>query len=594
MRVERGPQQQEMDMRRLLGNLRVRTRLIGGFGIVALLLVIVSALSIMALRGLDTQSDHMDKRGVAPLELIGRYSTLLQQNRGLVAQHLYVFDGDLAAQNRIAAQIADNTTEVGAIAEKLWALPLDQSVRDAMTAAKAVRVPYVEALDAAIVRSTEETATGAATRDASRALFVDKVIPLGTQLDVRVVAMTDAIHATAAIEVARSRQMVSSATIEVLGGAGIALLLAIGLALHISRSITRPLGELEGQLREIADGEGDLTRRVDESSRDELGDVGRAFNRFAGQIQEIVRQVAESAAGLRGTSAQLARASEETGRAVSEIASTIEGVARGSSEQAEGTGVVSGRVEEIAGGAAATATSAGHAAAGVAEADRKAAEGVASAGAAVSAMDEVAAGTAQVGEAIQRLATRSDEIGQIVGTITEIADQTNLLALNAAIEAARAGEQGRGFAVVADEVRKLAEEAREAAGSISGLIGHIRADTTAAVNAMDAGRLAVVSGQERAGVAGVAFAEIRDQINDVSAQVGQVAVASDQLVGAVGQIQRSLTGVAAVSEENAASAEEVSATTEQTTASVEEVSASAAELARAAGSLAELVGRFRY
>ncbi|WP_217913436.1 methyl-accepting chemotaxis protein [Miltoncostaea marina] len=374
------------------------------------------------------------------------------------------------------------------------------------------------------------------------------MLPLVPRLDTGLDDVTAEVIADADAEADESQAMAGSSVTLLLGVGMLALLAAAGLALPISRSITAPLGALVRRPREIADGDGDLTARVDESSRDELGDVGRAFNRFAGRIQDIVRRVAERATSLASTSEELARAADETGRAVGEIASTMEGVASGSADQAHGTGRVAEHIAEIGRRAAGAAEGAGRAAGAASEADRRAADGVASAAAAAAAMDEVAAGTREVSAAIEQLAARSEEIGRIVVTITEIADQTNLLALNAAIEAARAGDAGRGFAVVADEVRKLAEGAQEAAGSIAGLIGQIRTDTGSAVDAMAAGSASVRAGQERAGLAGEAFRAIRDEIARASAEVSEVATASQQLVAAVAEVQEAVAGVAAVSD----------------------------------------------
>ncbi len=184
-----------------------------------------------------------------------------------------------------------------------------------------------------------------------------------------------------------------------------------------------------------------------------------------------------------------------------------------------------------------------------------------------------------VAEVVGGLGVRSREIGQIVGTITQIADQTNLLALNAAIEAARAGEQGRGFAVVADEVRKLAEESQAAAGSIETIIRDIQRETERAVSAMDEGRREVGEGSAKVTAAGGAFEAIRQRVADVASEVSQVAAAAQQLEAGAVQVQDSIGAVAAVSEENAASAEELSA--------------SAAAVAAQARGLSELVGRFR-
>ena len=194
-------------------------------------------------------------------------------------------------------------------------------------------------------------------------------------------------------------------------------------------------------------------------------------------------------------------------------------------------------------------------------------------------MQAIADSVRESAETITELGKRSDEIGEIIGVIDDIADQTNLLALNAAIEAARAGEQGRGFAVVADEVRKLAERTTKATAEIAGMIKGIQKDTSGAVSSMEEGTKQVEAGMELAVKAGDSLTSIVSVVSEVQKMIEQIATASDEQSAAAEQISGNVGNIASVSKQSAQSAEQMAATAE--------------ELNRQTDALNELVSRFK-
>jgi len=310
----------------------------------------------------------------------------------------------------------------------------------------------------------------------------------------------------------------------------IVLICAAGVAVFTQRSITKPLHELASRIKDIAQGDGDLTRRLAVTSEDEVGQVSSSFNLLMEKLQQVMLRVAGNAEGIASATTELSLSASE--------------LAQHSSMQQSQAIEVNTSMLEMALTVTQVSDNSNHAANSAREAGDIARQGGKTVETTVQVILEVAKSTRETAEKIQALGKSSDRIGHIVGVIDDIADQTNLLALNAAIEAARAGEQGRGFAVVADEVRKLAERTTTATKEIAEMIETIQEETRTAVVAMNSGTVKVDEGVNSAREAGEALQKIINSAQNVQDMISQIATAATEQASATVQVKANMEQIA--------------------------------------------------
>lgn len=394
------------------------------------------------------------------------------------------------------------------------------------------------------------------------------------------------------VSAANDRGATTTMWIMIATGVIAAVVLAV-LGITIANMITRPLKAVQEVSTRIA--AGDLTvDQVQVKSQDEVGQLAVSINTMADNIRNLIREAADISEKVTASSEEMASSSGEMMNGIEQVSATTEELASGSTNQAMHAAETLAMITQVSQGAQEIAEDSATMRESSEQANEASGKGLQSVNQAIEQMQAIEGKVSSTANIVRSLGEKSQEINQILGVINNIAAQTNLLALNAAIEAARAGEHGRGFAVVADEVRKLAEQSSESTNQIADIIQSVQQEASQAEQSMNEVVQEVQVGSEVIDNNGQAFGAIAKVIEEMAARIAQVASASKQINERTNQALQSVENIASISEESSAGAEELAATMEQQSVSSQEINGMADNLATMAEQLNTSIAKFKF
>ncbi len=537
--------------------MKLGAKLIGGFLLVAVVALVIGLFGYLQIHRLEMADAKMYQRITHPLGQLVKISTDFQRIRTVLRGDFTRINGNPDEFLKLSSQVRELLHSIDKEAELYEKTIFSEDGKQFFDEFKKARNNYGVVVEHLFVMAKENRA------DEYFNYINGGAGGAGVKLQSSIAKLVELKIKHGGILADANRTLANSSGWTMTALAIFGALLAFIFGVLISRSITVPVANLVSNARRVA--EGDLAVKVEVKSNDEIGILTGAFQTMTDNLRNTIQQVASTSSAVASAATRLQVTAEE--------------MAKGSEEVVAQAQTVATADEEISATASDIANSCQRAATGAQDAASSASEGAQVVEQTVHSMEQIAARVHQTAVTVANLGERSDQIGTIIGTIEDIADQTNLLALNAAIEAARAGEQGRGFAVVADEVRALAERTTRATKEIGEMIRTIQSETRSAVSMMEEGVKDVEQGTAKAACSGEALQSIQKDVNQVSLQISQVATAAEEQTATINDISNNMQRITVV--------------IEKTSSGAQESATSASLLSVMANDLQEIVRRFR-
>lgn len=420
--------------------------------------------------------------------------------------------------------------------------------------------------------------------------YTEQTVELRTNMTGLLMKLAASAEESAALMNQESESLAARSNMNTLVGTIAALVLLIAIAIIITKLITKPLKSLQHLMKQAE--AGDITVKGSYSSKDEIGQLNDSFNTMIGGIHELLQQVNQSAQTLTSSSDELATSVHQTSGAAEQIADEASGLAAGLEQQSDTFIRLNSAADHMVNQLAHVELIGKEMKQLAQEAESANYNGTEAVGQIHEQMTEIKQNVEESEAGIYALHEASATIGSIVTTINEIASQTNLLSLNASIEAARAGDAGRGFTVVAGEIRKLAENSALSSRQITELVAHMQAKTEEAVQSMRKGAEGVAIGMERSLNASAAFAQIEASISKTVYKVNETEAAIAKAAEESRSVASSITLVNHITNEGSGRIQEMSAASEEQAAAMEDVLHSAQMLSALADGLHTSMSRF--
>ncbi|OPA76874.1 hypothetical protein BVG16_17125 [Paenibacillus selenitireducens] len=371
----------------------------------------------------------------------------------------------------------------------------------------------------------------------------------------------------------------------------IALLITSIFGYVLARMITKPMRDIQSVMKKAQ--QGDLTVRSHYHSKDELGQLNGSFNLMLESLQGFMRRIMESSEQVAASSQELNASAEQTSQVTEQIVQAVGNVNNSMELQGQHVAATTQTVTDMNSGIQHVVNHTQEVSTTANQMVDQVVQGNQQAEATIEQMNEVAMKVDRLEEVLQHLNQRSDEIDKIVKVITDIAAQTSLLSLNASIEAARAGEEGRGFTVVANEVRKLADQSSHSADDIANLVSHIQEDTMQAMKSMNQVKLEMEDGMNRMYATGNVFSDVRHAVEGIAGRIEEVFATMEQLSAGSEQINDTMIHINESSGQAIDHFQQISSSTQEQLAAMEEVAASASHLSQLAEDMQETTSQFK-
>lgn len=558
----------------------LRGKIVGTFVIVSLLVAVTSGMSYTYLNKVDRSYSKLLNDNVMILHHVAEIKEKTQMQNSLLLG--YVLNPAKDKEKLLTETNAELSTLIGEMSN----LAGNEDEQGAIQSMADSNQTFMRLVN----KVTEYADKGKV--DLAKAEAMQWAIPTTETLTQSAAKIEVLERAVQEVDTARNHDVVQSIVRTLIWVSLAAFVFALAIGLLLSRTIVNPIRSMVRAAERIADC--DLTSgSIYVNNRDELRDLAMAFNVMKANLHSLISQVGSSAQHVAAASDALSNNAEQVSESSERITYTIQEISTGTDAQVRSVQQGVSIMEEMSAAVFQIASVTQSANRQSLLAQQAAGAGNTAVETAITQMQAISQKMKVLEESVQRLGERSEQIVQANAIIAGIARQTNMLALNASIEAARAGAAGKGFAVVADEVRKLAWQTGEAAEEVTQLVSSIQEETSVVMNSTQAGSLEVETGLEVVGVAQATFLRISDAMDDVARQIAEVAASSAAISGKTGAAVDVIRGIDEVAGQTASGARNVSSNIEGQYASMEEIVSSASVLSSMAGDLQGLIARFR-